>query len=464
MKRVEAYCEKMHMIKPGDGIVIGLSGGADSVCLLLFLRALSEVYKLKLHAVHVNHHIRGKQADADALFCKQLCEEYGISFEQIDVDVPALSKEQNMTEEEAGRYARYQAFQRVLVQRGYQKIAVAHHKQDLAETMLFHMARGTGISGLTSMKPVSGVIIRPLLELTRTEIEEILTTRKVKYCVDITNHDVTYSRNRIRKCVIPELTRVNARALEHFSSLSEQMTLLQDFVRQSMNEVYPICVLEEEMGYRIVLEEFAKQHEYLQCELVKTIICKLAGTAKDISSSHIRDVQRLQQSQSGKHIFLPYHIEAVREYAYIYMHTGQDNFDNSWENTLNIDWSNIYLPDGSELVFKKVQNVSDIEHKKQYTKYFDCDKITNALVVRYPRTTDYIVMDTKGHKKMLNRYFIDAKIPAHERGRCLVVADGDLVLWVLGYRTSECARITDETKQMIQITWVKKGNANDGED
>lgn len=159
MQRIIAYCEKYHIFEKGDGVILGLSGGADSVCLLLALLELRAKWQLRILAVHVHHGIRGTEADQDAAFARALCERHGVEYVEERADIPALARELHMTEEEAGRHVRYQCFHRLLVMRGYQKIAVAHHKNDQAETILFHMARGTGIDGLIGMKPVAGEIV-----------------------------------------------------------------------------------------------------------------------------------------------------------------------------------------------------------------------------------------------------------------------------------------------------------------
>lgn len=464
MKRIMEYCEKLQMLAKGDGIILGLSGGADSVCLLLFLHAMQQKYQLSIKAVHVHHHIRGEDANQDALFCEKLCKQLDIPFVKIDVDVPAMAKKNGLTEEEAGRCARYDAFQTELSRMGYQKIAVAHHKQDLAETMIFHMTRGTGLNGMVAMRPVTGNIIRPLLSITRQEIESILSRHGVEYRQDVTNEDTAYSRNYIRKEIIPALEQVNTKAVEHFATLSEQLAMSRDFIANCTQMAYNDCVQRDADEYCILLNQFQNLHVCLQQEIIKKVIADVVGTMKDITNVHITDVLDLVNSQNGKRIMLPYGLEVMKAYDKLSFHLDCESLPCDWKAELLPGTKELSLPDGSWLqceITELVSFQSATQWKKEYTKYFDCDKITNTLIVRSPEPEDYLVLDDKGHQKPLNRYFIDAKIPAHKRTSMLVLADGHLVLWVLGYRTSEHARITDKTKGILKISWIKEGIAND---
>ena len=196
------------MISQGDFIAVGVSGGADSVCLLLLLCELKQEYGLELHAVHINHGIR-REAFKDQEFVENLCRRLKVPWITFSEDVQGMAEKESMSLEEAGRIIRYRCFQKVLDMHGGGKIAVAHHQNDQAETILYRMSRGTGIQGLKGMEAVRGDVIRPLLCLKKTEILKYLKEKGQSWMEDASNEDNTFARNKIRNQVIPALTKVN---------------------------------------------------------------------------------------------------------------------------------------------------------------------------------------------------------------------------------------------------------------
>ena len=196
---------QQQMVKEGDRIVLGVSGGADSVCLFYVLKNLG----YSLEVVHVNHSIREEEAMRDQRFVEELCEKEGVSCHTYVLDVPAIAKAGSMSVEEAGRAVRRKAFLEVLEKTGAEHVALAHHGNDRAETFLFNLSRGTGIRGLSSMRPVEGVFIRPLLWAERADILKFLAEENAAYVEDTTNASEEYTRNRIRHQVIPALEDIN---------------------------------------------------------------------------------------------------------------------------------------------------------------------------------------------------------------------------------------------------------------
>lgn len=231
---VESFLEQYHMIEQSDVVVAGVSGGADSVCLLLHLLELKEKLSFTLAAVHVQHGIRGKESLQDAAFVEELCRRYQVQLFRYDYDVPEYAKQHGYSEEEAGRNLRYESFHKALEELGAPegKIAVAHNRNDLAETMLWNMIRGSGMRGMAGIPPVRDGIIRPLLHTARVEIENYLKEKGESYCTDATNASLDYTRNRIRNQVLPVLEELNAGVYAH-------MERLGDDIRKTRN----ICLL-----------------------------------------------------------------------------------------------------------------------------------------------------------------------------------------------------------------------------
>ncbi len=225
LKKVRDYIMEYRMLQPGERVIVALSGGADSVCLLSVLKELSDQadgLKLELKAVHVHHGLRGGEADRDGAYAGELCRRLGIPFSMVCRDVAGYAKEHGLSTEEAGRVLRYQALQAEGEGWGAAKIALAHHKDDNAETILHHLLRGSALRGLGGMHPVQENRIRPLLCVGREEIEEYLKERGLGWCEDSTNASCEYTRNRIRNLVMPLLKEcVNERAVENILQAGE---------------------------------------------------------------------------------------------------------------------------------------------------------------------------------------------------------------------------------------------------
>jgi tRNA(Ile)-lysidine synthase len=230
MEKVFKYIREKGLIKKNDHIIAGVSGGADSVCLLLLLIEMKREWNLKIHVVHVHHGIGGKEADEDAAFVEKLCKEKQLSFSCHYVDIPKVSQTEGISCEEAGRQERYRIFNQVMKEKTAYKIAVAHNLNDNSETILWNLFRGTHIKGLGGIAPENGVLIRPILCLTREEIEEWLEEKEIDYRKDSTNDQEIYTRNRIRKNILKEAREnINFRSLEHIAGAGEALREIEEY-------------------------------------------------------------------------------------------------------------------------------------------------------------------------------------------------------------------------------------------
>ena len=228
---VRGTIERYQMLEKGDAVVVGLSGGADSIALVSALNSIKSEYSLKIVATHVNHGLRGAEADRDESFVKDFCNDRGIECHVLHADVPKMAKESSESFEACGRKVRYGFYAEIARKlvfdnpslMGKVKIATAHNAQDAVETLLFNLSRGTGLKGLCSIPPVRRyedlLVVRPIIEATREEIEEYLNEKGISFVTDSTNFDTDYSRNRIRINVLPELEKLNDGAIKKHSSL-----------------------------------------------------------------------------------------------------------------------------------------------------------------------------------------------------------------------------------------------------
>lgn len=458
--KIKAYVKKYHMLSSGDVVVAGVSGGADSVCLLFVLKELQLETDFKLMVVHVNHKIR-REAGEDAAYVEKLCRRLQVPFFLIEEKVEELAKEQGLSTEEAGREVRYKAFRKILEEQAPQavlnktgKIAVAHNSNDRAETMLFNLFRGSGIAGLGSIRPVRDNIIRPLLCVSREEIEAFLKGREISFCIDKTNNEDTYTRNKIRHNILPYAKQMSGGVLEHMNSTADLMLETEDFVNQAVNEAYEMCVKSEDGYLGVSVAKMLKLHSLIQKQLILRVVETLISTKKDIGAVHVKDVLSLFEQEGNRQISLPYGICVRREYEKVIFGNAADEnlpeaeefvVDGSFEGT-------IHIPGLGELEISTFLYEKNMEiPQNQYTKWFDCDKIDRPLKVRNRRTGDFLTINKSLSKKSLQDYMVDEKIPKGQRDKIWLLAEESHVLWVLGYRISEKYKISENTKKILQI-------------
>ncbi len=472
-KKIKKYIEEQQMLKKGDRLVVGISGGADSVCLTHILWRLKQDYSLSLVAVHVHHGLRGESAGADAKFSEEFCRRLQIPFRLFEEDVKAYAGTHGLTVEEAGRNVRRRIFEEVSVSleeeaatekagslegeggRGGVKIALAHHKNDNAETLLWNLCRGTGLRGLGGISPVEGRYIRPLLGVSRREIENYLIQEHLTYRTDETNEEDHYTRNKIRHHVIPYLEQeLNEQAVDHMSELTRQMRVLEEYVRKQVEENLSTCfeIRETEGTYKqgVLFEEaFEQIEDALKPYMLQKIMQEMTGKLKDIGGKHIEILGDLIRRQVGKRVELPYRLKARRVYEGLEFEIGvspkrlPEDAEDLWAiRTFPREAGPVLFP------------------KSIYTKWFDYDIITSAVTIRHRTTGDYITINKEGRTQTLKQFFINQKIPADKRDEIWLVADGHHILWVVGYRQNQFYQITEETRQVLEITF--RGGENNG--
>lgn len=445
-KKVLDFIRKNKLVKKGNSVVLGVSGGADSICMLKILSDLQKRLGISLYVLHINHQIRGEEADEDAAFVKKICTKFKVPHRIINVDVPAIAEREGLSVEEAGRYIRYDEFSKYAYEVGATKIAVAHNSNDNAETVLMNLARGTGIKGLGGIPPKREMedangniveVIRPILCLSRKEIEQYLKENEIEYRNDSTNDSTDYTRNKIRLEIMPILENINDNAMQNITNASNELADTSEYIEKDVDEAYDEYVSGENGKLFLSDESFAIDPIVLT-GVIRKMIENTAGKLKDITRIHVGDVVSLSDKQVGKKVDLPYSIVAEREYEGISIST-EDNKSDEEKDTREVVIA--FEEDGFD-----VANIEELKH----TKWLDYDKI-NDVVVRTRQKGDYIVIDADGSKKKLKKYFIDEKIPRRERDKVLVVADGNHVLWVVGYRISEAVKVTPDTKKIIRL-------------
>lgn len=475
LENVQKQILKFHMIEPNDKIFVGVSGGADSVALLMLLQALREKLNFSLEVIHVEHGIRGLESRADADFVEALCKKLELDCHRYSVDVPAYAKAQGLGLEEAARVMRYEIFESIAKAENA-KIALAHHMEDNAETILFQMARGSLLIGLCGMQPVredaSGVIyIRPLLSVHRKELEEYLEEAAQEFCMDSTNSDLEYSRNYIRNVILPNLVKVNSQAVSHINDSANYLLEVRDFMEKEVEAAWSqVASVREDV--LLDVEKIKVLHPVLQKEIVYKAIGIVVGGKKDISSIHVEQVMLLFENQSGKEVSLPKQVVAIKENKTIRLFHSQKNTDIiKEENSVEVkaealkelfsEKNSLRLPGKDKnsyfeiRVFENKLWEREIP-RKTYTKWLDYDRISSGFCIRTRKSGDYLICDAMGHRKKLKQYFVDEKIPVTKRDEIPVLAQEETILWVVGGRMSEHVKVTEETKTIVEITYKEE--------
>ena len=468
-EKVLSYIRTHNMLAPGQRVVAGLSGGADSVCLLSLLADLREEYSLELRAVHVHHGLRGEEADRDAAFSRELCRSLGVPFSLAFVNVKEEAGKRRISEEEAGRILRYQVFEReagrweqelrrekTAEPAGSQpesvKIAVAHHGDDSAETILYQLFRGSGLKGLSGIPPARGNIIRPLLCAERREIIAYLEEKGLPFVTDSTNLENDYARNKIRNQILPmAVQEINQGAADHISRAGELIGEADRFFEERAERMLETLLETEaletgetkEQGSESAALSVSGLLELSHIEAsyaVRAVFKRKKWPLRDVTSGHIESVLALLRGRTGAGSDLPGGLRAERSYDRLILAKLQPG------QTEKRDES------GLPSLFMEVadrENQGEIP-KNLYTKWFDYDKIKDTLSVRYRLPGDYITLKGGG-RKSLKSLFIDEKIPREERSHIPLLAEGSHVLWVIGGRISEYYKVTEETERILKV-------------
>lgn len=493
-ERVDSFFRQWKMAQEGDSILLGISGGADSICLARYFLARREAFSLKLYAVHINHMLRGEEAKRDEEFVREFCRKWNLPLNVEYRNIKEESRQKKCSEEEAGRIARYECFEKYAMEYHCEKIAVAHHQNDAAETILFRMLRGTGAQGMAGILPVNGKIIRPFLCLNREEITDILQNIGQDYVNDSTNTSEEYSRNYIRHRILPEMEQINPKATAHISELGMQMQELLAYVTPQMEKLYEEQVIANERGELFLSERaYSRMHLFEQKEILRRMLFEISGHRKDISLVHVEQLLALMDNTEGKQQNCPYGVLAKRVRGGLLLmklpdatslfqkkKKGKKDGSASKEKIQPVYVSllpgskveeivslpSAGVPQSSEETvrfFNKVEIQFSILPwnggkvvKRDCVKYFDYDKMKCKPCLRTRDTGDYFIMDKEGRRKSLGRYFIDTKIPASDRDGQLLLADGSHIMWIIGGRISEFYKVSSETKRVLRVSVQKK--------
>ena len=425
---IEAFIEKTKMIMPGDVIGVGFSGGSDSMALLHFLANNQQKYDIEVVAIHIDHGIR-ENSYVDADFAKEKAKELGVRFYKFRVDAPKIAKEKNISIESAAREARYGVFKTLLRKGLVDKIALAHHMQDQAETILMHIFRGSGIAGAKGMEPVrDNVYIRPMLNTTKQEILQYIEDNNLDYVNDETNLDSTYNRNFIRNVVMKNVLTRWPNAVKAIASFGQAVSEDDQYINKNL---FADAVIIDGDEAKIPTSYF-----FFDKPLIIRIIFRALGNigiTKDIERKHIDMILDLAKMENGKRISLPFDAVAIKEYDYVAIvnkHKDEQVLDQPFK-------CGEFDVEGFGKVYTK--RVKDFQAKPG-ALYVDYRKVPKTATWRFRQEGDVFEKFGGGSKK-LKSYLIDKKIPLRIRNILPVLADGNEVYVIAGVEISEKVKV-----------------------
>jgi len=444
---------KFNMVTAGDKIILGVSGGPDSVCLFHLFNKFQKKLGISIYVAHLDHMFRGRESEEDAYFVGELCQKWEVPFFIERYDVPSYAKKFGLSPEDAARRIRYDFFQRVKGQIQAQKIATGHNQNDHEETILMNIMRGTGLDGLTGIEAVCGSYIRPLIEIPRSEIEMYLKQEEIPYRIDATNLTTDYFRNSLRLELIPLIREKYCPHLgQSLRRLSEIAARDLAFLKQETEKAEADTVTYQPEKVVIDVKSFSKLHEAIKYRLVRKAVEKLVGDTKDFEIVHTKLlVDFIEKALSGSMIDLPRSLQGIKEYDTVIISKRSLEEVPDYYYSLSVPGEVTIKETGTTIkAFIKPKHEIDIT-PSPHIAYLDYDKIHGDLVIRNRRPGDrFKPLGGIGAKK-LKEFFIDEKVPRLKRTQVPIVEVDGRIVWVAGMRIDDRFKVTPETNTVLVL-------------
>ena len=483
VEQVKATVDQYGLLLPEDTLVLGISGGPDSLCLLHVLRQLADDYGVTLHAAHLHHGIRGQDADDDARFVQELCRSWGVPHTVERADVPGLAQERGMAIEEAARQARYGFLGSLVRSLGGRSVAVAHNADDQVETVLMHFLRGAGLAGLRGMRALAWMdelrlgsagdgpgqaterirLIRPLLEVPRQDIEAYCQAHDLQPRFDRSNLDQTYFRNRLRHELIPHLKTYNPNVSEVVRRMARVLSADYDLLRQLVCSTWPEVVRHESDDAIVFdLAAFRAAPLGLRRSLLREAIHRLCQSLRNINWVHIDDALRIiERGDVGAMVTLPRGLVLILGYTQATL--GSEGYELPGE-----DWprlraplrlpvpGSVRVPDSRWTATMQIVERQDLpqnwdHNPDRHLAYLDASSAASRLTLRTRREGDWFIPLGLSHRQKLGDFMINRKIPLRERSSVPLLLCGDDIAWVVGWHLDARYAITPRTRSVLVV-------------
>lgn len=455
--KVLSIIKEHDLIKENENIVIGVSGGPDSMALLHVLLEIRDFIDFNIYIAHLNHGVRGIEARNDQLFVEKQAKKLNLPYYTRNVSMIEYGKEKGITAEEAGRELRFGFFREIIKEQGGGKIAVAHNKNDQAETLLMRFMRGTGIDGLKGMEFISQDIIRPILSISRSEIEKYIEEKNIDTVLDKTNLQPIYTRNKVRLELIPYIEEnFNPNIIDTIWRTSRISTIDSEFLEEYTEKEYDKLLKKEEDNVIILDgEKLTYLNRSIQQRVIRNGIQKINGSLQGITEIQILSVLNLLlMGKTGKRINLINNIIARLNYNELIIEKKEKIEDRdflcelSYPGDVKLKELGYYF--NMEII--EINEKTEFE-KSKYVKYFDLSKIKGKLFFRNRKQGDRFSPFGMSGSKKIKDYFIDEKISKDLRDKIPLLIDEKNILWVVGYRTSEDYKVTKDTERILKISY-----------
>jgi tRNA(Ile)-lysidine synthase len=461
LEKVKRTIAEHELLDRGDSVLVALSGGPDSVALLRVLSRLRKSMKLRLSAVYVNHQIRKRASKKEEQFCQHLCDDLNVPLTIVRGDVPAAAKHDKLGLEEAAREFRYATFEHLAEEDDYDRVAVGHHADDQVETILFRLFRGTGPTGLTGMPARRGRIIRPLLDLTRTEILEYLKQAKLDWCEDKSNQSLKFKRNYIRHRLLPALRKnLNPRVESALLSLADTIGADEQFLQGVVEKASRKCLSITPGGkFELALDSYGGYAIALRRRLLRRCLKATCRDSQAPAKEVIERLDRLALSGSGS-ISLPGRVQAVvADGRLLIFGRRKRSVRALFEpgKRLELDWPAIAVTGRVTKGNKKSRSGAQTKRRSRRV-LLDRDKLTLPLEVRTIRPGDrFRPLGMKGSKKV-GDYLTDRRTHKALRDEILLLCDQQGPVWLIGYEIADRVKIDDQTRKVLSVGYdVRKG-------
>jgi len=462
---VRSAIKKYDLIPAGCIVLAGVSGGPDSVCMLHVLNILKNELNIKIEAAHVNHMLRGDDSFSDEKYVKQLCGKFDIPFHTVKCDIRKYASEHAISLEEAGRDIRYETFGKIAGRTGAKAICVAHNMNDQAETVLMHLLRGAGPEGLKGMEYRNGIIIRPLLGISRARIEEYCIKEDLKPRTDSSNLETCYTRNKIRLKLLPYIKELLD--FDPVTSLNRMASLLatdNEFLEEFAADAFKSALVEgAKSGLTLDVKAVSDMHEAVSSRIIRKSILEISGTLKGIEQKHVASVTKLiKEGRTGATICLPQGVTARKSYGNIEFCLKNDTKQEPLPGIKLIIPGETKVP-GYDISIctsfvEKTKNPGNFStDRRSLTQYFDYDAAEKGISIRNRRDGDRIKPSGFDGTKKLKDIFIDKKIPRPERDRILLLTSDDDIIWIVGYEKSDKHKVKESTEKVLAVEVKAKG-------
>ncbi len=444
MEKIIEFAKKNKLIKAGEVIGVGVSGGIDSMCLLHFLNSNKEALDIDVVAIHINHGIR-EESDDEARFVVQKCKEMGVRVYKFTIDSPKISKEKKNSLETAAREGRYGVFEALVKKDIVDKVALAHHQSDQAETILMHIFRGCGVSGARGMDPIRDKIyIRPMLPVSKEEIVDYANMNNIEYVEDASNKDTSYTRNYLRNVVMKDILKKWPNAIEAITNFANAVSEDDDFIKASINTN---ALMVDKKIVQMPCYYFKGRSSVYSRIVFKAL--SLIGVTKDIERKHIEMIKELAISlENGKKIKLPFDVTISKEYDFL---TFENNYVERAELDKPFKMEDFAVPHFGTVALRRVKTEKMGENG---ALYFDNRKLPKGAKWRYREEGDVFEKFGGGTKK-LKSFLIDKKVPVRLRDFIPVLAYGNEVFVVAGIEVSEKVKVDEDASTCVRLT-IKK--------